>query len=86
MCKYQEAAITLYRIRHPKARRTNLVGITHSGGSRRVYQCGGCGAWISMCARWPMTRRVAEFIAAHNHDCAIKLCRANGVAVEESHV
>jgi len=52
---------------YPHLRRQGPVGIVRNGPSRRVYGC-ICGATISMCARWPVTKRVWDFIAAHK-DC-----------------
>lgn len=65
---------------YPRLRRTSPVGITHSGGTRRVYSC-ICGDSVSMCATWPVTRRVRDFIVAHNS------CRTlpPGVRPEESY-
>jgi hypothetical protein len=57
-----------WRKRHPRARRTNPVAIEHSGGTVRRYGC-LCGDTITMCAKWPMTKRVSEWIAQHNATC-----------------
>ena len=57
-----------WRVRNPRARRRNPVAIVHNGGTQRVYGC-LCGEWVSMSARWPMTRRVAAWIADHNKRC-----------------
>lgn len=61
-------AMAAWRRKHPKARRENPVAIERNGGTQRVYGC-ICGASISMCAKWPMTLRVARWITEHNRDC-----------------
>ncbi len=50
-------------------RRTNPVAITHSGSLQRIYTC-VCGASISMCNSYPVTRRVNDFCETHNMSCA----------------
>ena len=62
-------------IRHayPHLRRTRMVGIIRNGGVKRVYECCECGCTISMNAKWPVTKRVNEFVAEHESTCGKKL-------------
>lgn len=53
---------------YPLMRRSQPVGITVSTGCRRVYEC-LCGASESCATRWPVTRRVKDFVARHNESC-----------------
>jgi len=62
------------KINRPALRRVTPVGITHNGGRQRIYGC-ICGASISMCAKWPMTKRVSDFVDAHNVSCVPAECR-----------
>lgn len=58
------------RLRAPMMRRQAPVGITHSGGVRRIYHCAVCGQERTMCAKWPMPVSLCKWIAEHNTDCA----------------
>ncbi|HBD19460.1 MAG TPA: hypothetical protein DC063_04800 [Arenimonas sp.] len=56
------------RANRPELRREHPVGITHNGSVRRVYGC-VCGATVSMCNRWPVTKAVNDFWALHDATC-----------------
>ena len=52
--------------------RANPVAIEHNGGTARTYGC-LCGGTVSMCAKWPMPKRVEKWIAQHNATCQPKV-------------
>ena len=61
-----------WRKLNPTARRANPVAIEHNGGTARTYGC-LCGGTVSMCAKWPMPKRVREWITRHNATCQPKV-------------
>jgi hypothetical protein len=56
------------RKQNPRLRRTMPVAIEVNTAARRVYGC-LCGASVSCCNKYPPTKRVLAFVAAHNATC-----------------
>lgn len=54
------------RIYNPKLRRSNPVGIIHSGGSQTILDCALCGDRHTCATSYRRAKHVQEFRAYHD--------------------
>lgn len=62
--KYRAISLWIkrYRKQHPRSRAIYTYVISHNGGKRRVYRSLVNGSTISMCADYPVTKRVLTWM------------------------
>lgn len=57
-----KAWVKIYRLQHPRSRIEHPYRISRNGGTKRVYESLVNKSTISMCARYPMTKRVFQWM------------------------